>query len=108
MKTESIIEVKLPKFVVKQMKKNGSDNIKSYDYGDCAIIVSRNDGRWHYSISHANRITTFDEIMKIKSLLFPDIMMEMASVSQQSNCFIVHFFESTVDKNKNFEKGFYH
>ncbi|MEC1759870.1 DUF7694 domain-containing protein [Schinkia azotoformans] len=108
MKIGDLIEIKLPKNVLREMKQSGSKNIKSYNYGDCAVIVSKDNGRWHFSLSHANRLPTLEENMSIKNLLFPNVTMEMKFVTQKPNCFIIHFFESTEDKSNNLENAIFH
>lgn len=93
MSVEGLKEAKLPRFVIREMKKRGSKHIKSYDFGECAVIVSQDDGKWHYSMSHATRLPTFNEVMRVKESLLPNVSMEIKNVNQKPNYYSVHVFE---------------
>lgn len=63
-----------------------------------AVIVSKDDGLWHISISHHKRYPTFDEIKEARYKFIPDdVTMAMffpprsQYVNVHPNCF--HLFE---------------
>lgn len=70
----------------------------TYRDGECRILVSIDDGRWHLSITHPTRYPTWDEIKKARYDYCPDDV-EMAHilppleyyVNVHPNCF--HLWE---------------
>ncbi|KKN16782.1 hypothetical protein LCGC14_0972440 [marine sediment metagenome] len=44
----------------------------TYNLGECRIIVSKDMGFWHLSISHQTRYPTFDEIRDARYKFLPN------------------------------------
>ena len=68
--------------------------MQSRQFGECYIIVSIDDGKWHLSISHPNRYPTWDEIKKARYKFMPkDITAAMflppekEYINVHPNCF---------------------
>ena len=66
--------------------------------GRCGVILGREVGRWHISISHPNRYPTWDEIRYIRYALVPDeafmgmlLPRKKDYVNLHENCF--HLWE---------------
>ena len=69
-----------------------------YKIGECSIIVSKDNGKWHLSIAHPTRFPTWDEIKKARYDILPDEMTvamilppQNEYVNIHSNCF--HLWE---------------
>lgn len=45
---------------------------KAYRMGSCRIIVSRDDGDWHLSISREDRLPSWEEVREARYALIPD------------------------------------
>ena len=43
-----------------------------FDFGECKVIVTVDDGCWHLSISHLKRYPTLDEIRDARYKFLPD------------------------------------
>lgn len=53
-------------------------NSRAYSWHGCSIIIDRESGKWHMSISHPRRLPTWNEIRDARYLLLPaDITMAM-------------------------------
>lgn len=66
--------------------------------GECLALVSKDDGKWHLSISHPDRYPTWDEIRDARYEFIPDeVTMAMLLppkgeyVNLHPNCF--HLWE---------------
>jgi hypothetical protein len=46
--------------------------LRRYRLGECSVIVTREFGKWHLSISHRKRYPTWDEIAEARYRLLPD------------------------------------
>ena len=61
------------------------------------IIMSKEKGKWHISLSHKTRYPTWDELKEMKYHFFPDISMAIIFppkeeyVNIDTNCF--HLYE---------------
>jgi hypothetical protein len=89
--------------------KNASVNLRRFQMGDCAILVSQEplgpqgELRWHLSISHPSRYPAWDEIKTARYVLTPpEVTMalilpppdEYVNVPAQDNVFHLHEIES--------------
>jgi len=43
-----------------------------FKYGECAVFISIDGGRWHMSISHHNRLPTYEELKGARYKLLDD------------------------------------
>lgn len=75
----------------------GMDVLGVYELGPCRLILSRDDGDWHASISHPTRYPTWDEIAEARYQLCPDdvtmaIILPPSDeyVNLHPNCFHLH------------------
>ena len=75
---------------------------RAYRMGECTVIVSRDGGYWHLSISHPSRDPSWDEIREARYALLPDdVTMALLLppreeyVNVHSHCF--HLWEVTPD-----------
>jgi len=75
---------------------------KAYKYGSCAVLVGRENGKLHLSISHAKRYPSWDEIKGARYELMPhDITVAMLLpppedyINVHQNCF--HLWELAPD-----------
>jgi hypothetical protein len=74
---------------------NGSNSyLRCYVLGECTVIVTKEFGRWHASISHRTRYPTWDEIAEARYRILPgDITAAMLLppkseyVNYNENCF---------------------
>lgn len=71
---------------------------RHFRFGECAILLSRDAGRMHLSISHPNRHPTWEEIRDARyALMHPNMMVAMLLpppaeyVNVQEHCF--HLWE---------------
>lgn len=46
--------------------------LRRYAIGECSVIVTREDGKWHLSIAHRRRLPTWDEISVARYRVLPD------------------------------------
>jgi hypothetical protein len=75
------------------------ENLKTYNFRECNVLISKDMDRWHLSISNPNRYPTWDEIKEARYKFLPDnIFMVMVLppkknyVSLHPNCF--HLWET--------------
>lgn len=75
---------------------------QAYRFGECLVIVSRDGGYWHMSISHPSRDPTWDEIRDARYELLPNhVTMAMLLPPREEyvnihlHCF--HLWEVTPD-----------
>jgi hypothetical protein len=66
--------------------------------GGCSVIVSRDAGRWHVSISHRHRYPTWDEIADARYALVPDdvtmaMLLPPSSEYVNAHDFCFHLWE---------------
>ncbi len=54
----------------KLIKKNETG--EWYQFGECSVCVSKDDGLWHISIAHPKRYPTYDEIKEAHYEFVPD------------------------------------
>jgi hypothetical protein len=77
--------------------------LRVYALGECSVIVTREDDRWHMSIAHPRRYPTWDEVATARYRAIPaNTWMAMMLppperyVNVHSNCFqLVETAEST-------------
>jgi hypothetical protein len=69
-------------------------------WGRLTVMVSRDDGKWHMSVSHPTRYPTWDEIRDARYEFIPDeITMAMflpprdQYINVHENCFHLHEVE---------------
>lgn len=82
MLNQKIKKFKLPKKSLEAVKQPGVTNIQGYEMDELKIIVSKNCGRWHFSVSHPYRLPFGNEIDVIKSALFPNVSMELVAIGR--------------------------
>lgn len=75
---------------------------RAFQYGECNVLLNREGGLLHLSISHPSRYPTWDEIKDVRyRMLPPDITAAMLLppnedyVNTHPNCF--HIWESPLD-----------
>lgn len=49
--------------------------VEVHQVGPCRVFVAREDGRWHLSIAHPERLPTWDEVKEARYKHLPDKMM---------------------------------
>lgn len=65
-------------YPVRKVGRNRTANATAYRVGDCSVLVSVDDGRWHLSIGHPSRYPTWDEVKFARyRLLDADLQMGM-------------------------------
>lgn len=47
---------------------------KPFKYRNCVVIISKDDGLWHMSISRKDRLPTYDELKSARYEFFPDVL----------------------------------
>lgn len=47
---------------------------RSYKDGECTIIVSKDYGKWHLSISHPRRLPTYNELKEARYKYTPNLI----------------------------------
>lgn len=92
MKVTKLKKIQLPPEAIKSIEDCGGTDIKAYELDECKVIVSRDNGRWHLSISHPYRYPLHEEINLALNTLFPIIKMELNAISNSQYC--IHFLES--------------
>lgn len=50
-------------------------NTRAYLWGECRVLIGKEDTRWHLSISCADRYPTWDEIRDARYLFLPNHIM---------------------------------
>jgi hypothetical protein len=75
---------------------------REYLLGECPVVVTREGGRWHLSISHPRRYPTWDEIAEARYRLLPKtqtfaLPLPPAAeyINLHKNCF--HVYEIAAD-----------
>ena len=81
---------------------------RAYAWHGCHIIIAKEAGRWHLSISHPRRLPTWNEVRDARYLLLPaDITMAMILppptqyVNVHPYCFHLHEIEGENVGNSN-------
>jgi hypothetical protein len=69
-------------------------HLRTYELGECSVIVTREGGRWHLSISHPRRYPEWDEIAEARYRLLPKTQTfalplppESEYLNLNANCF---------------------
>jgi len=93
-----IIEEQLDEAIKQFFELLGLKPPKAFRLGECFILVGRERGKWHLSISHPTRLPTWEEIKMARYALIPDnVWMAMllppsgAYINICENCF--HLWE---------------
>lgn len=60
---------------------------KIYKFGECQVILSIDHGMHHLSISHANRLPTYDELKHVRYTLLKHVKY-MAQIFPPTNEFV--------------------
>ena len=75
--------------------------LRTYQLGDCPVVVTREGGRWHLSISHPRRYPTWDEVAAARYRLLPKSGMfamplppEEQYINLHQFCFHVYEFDA--------------
>lgn len=67
--------------------------LRTYEFGPLSVIVTKEYGRWHFSVVHPYRYPTWDELVAAKYALAPDVPMSMKLPAEgeyiniHKNCF---------------------
>ncbi len=74
-----------------------NDYVRFYTLGECKILVTKEGGRWHLSISHPRRYPTWDEIAEARYRILPreihaaiPLPPESEYLNLARNCFHVY------------------
>lgn len=57
---------------VNAAKAAGCEDIQIYDFGTCSVMISKDAGRWHLSISHPSRLPIWTEIREARYRFIPN------------------------------------
>jgi hypothetical protein len=76
------------------MRRFPGSPVKAYSLGECSVIITWEEGRWHLSIAHPRRYPHWDEICEARYRLVPDdVYMAMVLpplrgyININNNCF---------------------
>lgn len=67
MSDPQLIEKPLPSFLWVRFPET-----KAFDFGELSIFAGKEQGRWHLSIAHPDRLPTWEEIKTLRDLLVPE------------------------------------
>lgn len=62
----------LPGPSLARMVNGSNDYLRVYRLGECGVIVTREFGRWHLSVSHPSRYPLWDEVAEVRYRVIPD------------------------------------
>jgi hypothetical protein len=87
--------------MISEMVNESNDYLKCYYVGECSVIVTREFGRWHISISHWKRYPSWEEVSYAWYQLVPGAgesvegVMILPKISQYVNLnrYCLHVFE---------------
>jgi len=72
-----LVQYPVPKDV-QAIQPPGVESLSTFHFGECNVMLSRENGRWHISISHPDRHPTWDEIKTVRYRLGgPDLVFAM-------------------------------
>lgn len=87
---------------------------RRYALGECSILVTKEEGRWHLSIAHPRRYPTWDEIAEARYRIIPDsvyVVMVLPPRREYINvhnyCFQLHESLSLEDQDLILNPGAY-
>lgn len=89
-------EIPAPEPVQARLVDAANSYLHCYVLGECTVIVTKEWGRWHLSISHRTRYPTWDEIAEARYRIMPDgtyaaliLPPKDQYVNMNTNCFQV-------------------
>lgn len=95
-----VLEYAVPRVLQELHDRMGSKEVHLFWMGECRAILSLDDGRWHLTISCADRHPTWDELKTARyRICGPDITMAMITppveryVNIPSQDHVFHFWQ---------------
>ena len=72
-----LVQFEVPESI-RAIQPPGVEQLHCFEFGECSVMLSRETGRWHVSISHTDRHPSWDEIKTVRYRLGgPSITMAM-------------------------------
>lgn len=66
-----LAETPVPPATLRRLTTPQNSYVRGYRLGECTVLVTREDGRWHLSIAHPDRLPTWREVAEARYRLMP-------------------------------------
>jgi hypothetical protein len=66
-----LLEIPVPAETERRLLNAANGYVRAYLLGECSILVTKEYGRWHFSIAHPRRYPTWDEVAEARYRLLP-------------------------------------
>lgn len=89
-----LAEMPVPPDLEARLVGESNSYVRAYTLGECSVLVTKENGRWHLSVAHQRRLPTWAEVATARYRIVPDgVVMGMllppkaAYVNLHEHCF---------------------